>query len=287
MSNFDDVDDQYDIGLTKQSIAKKLFSISRDSELPDFYKQLTETALEILRRDSGLLYTKNSNEDTIKLSYIECDNIKPSHIRSVSSDGKSIESFMNFKGVIFKESIIVVADNKEITLKDTIIFTLIGKEMGINGFMILGDLRSSTSTYGNNEERELIEWFADLGGCLISLSNDIDNQFSKANDKLEKIKEARNNLTARNKQLEVKRLGLTALGVVAATLISFAVMLLIRIYGLNVQINQSVTGKDLLYAMLGFTAFYAIVAISFKLITEINISEKSVTVKNMGNDKSS
>lgn len=284
MSTLDNIYDQYDISLTKQSIAKKLYAKSDNSKLPDFHKQLPETARDILQRDSVFLYKQNCNEDTIKLSYVNCDNIEPIQIRSILINEKNIESFMNFQGIIFQESVEVVA-NKKITLKNNIIFTLIGKEGHINGLIILGDLYNSTSNYNQNEERELIEWFADLGGNLISLSNVIDNEIFKANDELKNIKDARTGLELRNKQLEVKRLGLTTLGIVVATLISFVVMMLIRVYGLNVPIDQSVTGQDLLYAMLGFTAFYAIVAISFKLITEINISEKSVTVKNMGNDK--
>lgn len=130
---------------------------------------------------------------------------------------------------------------------------------------------------------ERIEIFSKFAGSLITTASNIkceQDKLRSKNEKLlqecEKTEKELNVLKKRIRKLNITRILLVSVGIIIAAAITLFIMYLIKYFDLK--------GIEILYGMVGFTVFFAIIAVSFTIITEIKLGYKNIAVSGPPNE---
>lgn len=243
-----------------------LEAITLDLRPKTIYNTIVNEAAVFLGRDVTLLYLFDLKK-TIASKDIDI-NFKDKVL--INGTDINLIKGMEPREAIYEE-VEIRSVEKNTIIKSAVTYPLLDKDNKIIGLICVGNINSGLSEEEDKKEiEERLYVVSKAAGSMIKATLNLENELDEHTNRINELKK-------KVTHLRFKRITGTLIGITIATIITMGVMYVVRMYGLKVSENDFINGLDLFYGMAGFSLFFAITAVSFRLITEIKFGDKSIS----------
>ncbi len=267
--------DAIDLAWTQSRFLSEFLKSITDFKLENVCEAIVANIAEFLGCQTVILYISASGKIRPVTIWNKENVIDLQSIKSIRLNGLDINSIIGESKNIYDSNVELYG--REVFVIDTAItFPLLNEYDHIVGWVTI-DLNNSK--FPKDQIVKIVGPYSSSIGSILTNTMNLETEHDKYKDEIVKLNtqldstiEINNNLRVQNRNFNIKRIFITSFGIFVALVISLGTMIIVEKFNFK--------GKDFFYGMAGFTAFFAIIAVSFKLITEVKFEKFTISNKN-------